>query len=167
MFCQQCGSSIRATARFCNMCGSEVKQSFSPQTEVLRASPSEPLKAGKNSNGSLSENSWPRAEETIIIPIVSSGPIVPGGSAVEASSGTKKEAATAKPAIAESAPLPKPKPQVPRPNLSAPKTFFTEVMPAIENRQHRRLVFVVPVLLIVFIILLVFAILVLPYIVAK
>jgi hypothetical protein len=34
-------------------------------------------------------------------------------------------------------------------------------MPSIENRQHRRLVFVVPVLLIVFIVLLVFAILVL------
>jgi zinc-ribbon domain len=160
MFCQQCGSSIRATARFCNMCGSEVRQRFSPQTEVIRASPNEPPKAGKNSNGSLSENSWPGAEETIIIPIV------PGASLVEASSGAKKEAAPVKPAIAASA-LPKPKPQPPRPNLSVPKPFFTEVMPAIENRQHRRLVFVVPVLLIVFIILLVFAILVLPYIVAK
>jgi hypothetical protein len=155
MFCQQCGSTIRATARFCNMCGSEIRQRFSPQTEVIRASPSEPPKAQTKSNGSLSENSWPGAEETIIIPIV------PGAGVVEASRGM------AKPGITASAPLPTPKPQPPRPNLSVSKPFFTEAMPAIENRQHRRLVFVVPVLLIVFIILLVFAILVLPYIVAK
>jgi hypothetical protein len=162
MFCQQCGSSIRATARFCNMCGSEVRQRFSPAP----SSEVEQPKVRTKSNGALSD-SWTGAEETIIIPIVPGGPIVPGASLVEASSGAKKEAATAKPAVAASAPLPKPKPPAPRPNLSAPKPFFTEVMPAIQNRQHRRLVLVVPVLLIVFIILLVFAILVLPYIVAK
>jgi hypothetical protein len=133
------------------MCGSEVKQRFPPRTEVL-----EP-QAGAKSNGSLSEKSWPGAEETIIIPIVAGDP--------------QKEVAAAQASAAVSAPQPKPKPKPqivpPRPNLSAPKPFFTEVMPAIENRQHRRLVFVVPVLLIIFIILLVFAILVLPYIVAR
>jgi hypothetical protein len=120
----------------------------------LQPSPAEPPKAARNSNGSLSDNSWPRAEETIIIPIVAG--VVP-----------QKEVAAVKPAVAPTAPPPpKPKPPAPRPNL-APKPFFTEVMPAIENRQHGRLVFVVPILLIVFIILLVIAIRVLPYIVAK
>ena len=158
MFCQQCGSSIRSSAKFCNTCGSEVKQRFSPQTEALSASPGEQPKVSGKKNG-LSENSWPGAEETIIIPIVA-------GSSKEPKEGVAAVASAVSSADPPSK-APQPKPRPPRPSLSAPKPFFTEVMPAIENRQHGRLVFVVPVLLLIFIILLFFAIVVLPYIVAK
>lgn len=47
---------------------------------------------------------------------------------------------------------------------AAAKPFFTEVVPAVTNQQHRRLWFVVPVLLLVFLLLLGFAFFVLPYI---
>jgi len=160
MFCQQCGSSIRLSAKFCNVCGSEVKQRFSPQTEALSSSEGEQPKVSGKKNG-LSDNSWPGAEETIIIPIVA-------GSQKEPKEGVAAVASAASSADpAPKAAKPKREPSPARPGISAPKQFFTEVMPSLENRQHGRLVFVVPVLLLVFIILLVFAILVLPYIVAK
>jgi len=118
------------------MCGAEVRQRFGARPP-RRGSPPP------------SVTSWRGAEETIIMPVV---PVTAPASRRRPRKAAVSEAPPPKPAAARR----------PRPEAVA-KPFFTEVVPAVSNRQHRRLWFIVPVLLLVFCLLLGFALFVLPY----
>ena len=119
------------------MCGAGVRQRFGAR-RPRRGSPPP------------SVTSWRGAEETIIMPVV---PVTTAAGRGRPRKAAVSEAPPDKPAAARG----------PRPEAAA-KPFFTEVVPAVANQQHRRLWFVVPVLLLVFCLLLGFALFVLPYV---
>jgi len=173
MYCQQCGREIRQSARFCNKCGAEVKERF-PESKPPARSESSP------DTGSLTppvsfkkpapQQSWLPVEETLIMPIVGKpGLDDPRAGKTEAerpaSGGTQAERRTIFESSApKPAPPPKPKgdgapsrPQAPpQGKKSSPRDFarkpvFTEFMPAASNRQHDRLLIVIPILVLIFI----------------
>ena len=180
MYCQQCGAQLRQTARFCNKCGVKVRQRFSgveppPRSESAPEAGKLPALAGSDQPA---PQAWAPIEQTLIMPVVGqpmlgAPPSEPPGEPEE-----KRLAAAAqaeRPTVFEP-PAPAPpkahaeaSPPAPRRwstaawrRDAARKPVFTQVMPAASNRQHNRLMIVVPFLLLIFI-----GVLVLAYVAAK
>jgi hypothetical protein len=182
MFCQECGRQMRDSARFCNKCGTPVRQRFGgfwppPETETAAPQGSQPPQV---SDKPPPKNSWPRVEDTLVMPMVGKPAAEPESAdqepAPRAPRKDRNERATLfepPPPKAPKAPAPEAPDENPptasrRPPTSAlqrdaaRKPFFTQVAPALSNRQHSRLVLIVPVLVLIFI-----GVLVLAYIAAK
>ena len=146
MYCQECGSEIRVHAKFCNSCGTQVRQRFGPpaasQVTTVPPPPEPPPP-----NQPLSAHSWPNAEDAIVMPVI-------GGGRPREEMPTRRDV----PAPGISTDKNRVPPQTGRMNGSRDlKPFFTQVGTAVSNRQHNRLVMVVPILLLVVVLLFIFA----------
>jgi hypothetical protein len=180
MFCQECGTEIRQRARFCNKCGMEVKQRFSGDTPVPKPETPPPSNHGApqaSERVTPVEHPWPHVEHTLVMPLVSKptpAELPPPNQAprrrapgeIRPEPPTVVEPPTPTPAVSEVAPISRdeiprlddtPLAPTPRPVIatlrseSARKPFFTQVVPATSNRQHRRLVLIVPLLVVILI----------------
>jgi hypothetical protein len=178
-FCNKCGAEVKQ--RFG---GSTPVPKPEMPPPVNQSAPSE-------KSSSVEKNVWPSVEHTLIMPTISKPLPSETKSAnqerrrtpseIKAERPTLFEPPAPKPAVAEPAPVshstnPDEAPRIeetpraskPRPATealrrdSARKPFFTEVMPAVSNRQHSRLVLVVPLL-----VLILFLVLALAYHAAK
>jgi hypothetical protein len=147
MYCQQCGAQIRSRARFCNQCGTQVRQRFVTPIEPRR----EASKDGPRSDQQpLLRHAWPHAEEAIVMPAVPKT-VKPSSPRPPERSETTTRVDLPPPPSIEPA---KPAPLAPR---QAPKAFFTQIGTALPNRQHSRLVLVVPIVLLIAMIVFIFA----------
>ena len=156
MYCQECGTEIRVNAKFCNSCGTQVRQRFGnavvpPPPQPPPPPPELPV------NQPLSVHAWPNAEEAIVMPAIGGGrprkdemPTRLDLSAPGISTDKNRAPQTNEMKASEL-------PARLRNGSNDHKPFFTQVGTAVSNRQHNRLVMVVPFLLLVVILLFVFA----------
>lgn len=170
MFCRKCGSELRSDARFCNRCGVPIP-SRPGQSELNRRSTVDLPRDGTP----LRNNTGYQDATTDRLPPPFSAPPAPPlnrrpkrlESEILSLDGSRKEARTrndlsshAKPARTNTMvgnPIATTPISLPARREPEAKPFFTQALTNDKNLQHRRLVTVVPLLLLVVILLFVFA----------
>lgn len=147
MFCQECGTQLRARAKFCNKCGTPVQQRFSEEDVITP-----PLPPTVSQPAPLPKPALPKAKTPVSHP---------SQSAVAdkriAQLDTTKSTTTTR-SHQTSLPYETATSTHYRWQREAElKPFFTKIAPALPNRHHNRLIMIVPLLLAVVILIFLFA----------